>query len=377
MTSDVGLVTRRRRLLRLTGLGFVARIGALRRRRAAVPSTPSLLRSPWGPRSSSPGSIFFTAAAFLQLLLSTDELPVAGAPPRRRAVLVRAPRAVAHCRLDGVRDPVRRDALVQRHDTSRCPGRRHRSRGPPRPRRSGSPTPWARSPSWSPSALAFRPGGAPAAPQPRAGQVLGDRGAQPARLDLLRPLRDRRLHAHLAPTKLLSSWVWSNVGTFLGAGPFPRRRPAPAAAAHGVGVITHREEGAMDWTLEVVLIPVSDVDRAKEFYVDRLGFALDVDDTRGGMRVVQTTPPGSPCSVSFGRGRAPGRARVRQGHAAVRQRHRGGARAPRLPRGWRARRCGTWATRAGRTAQEAGGTPSCSSTTRTATPGRCRRRPTP
>jgi catechol 2,3-dioxygenase-like lactoylglutathione lyase family enzyme len=62
----------------------------------------------------------------------------------------------------------------------------------------------------------------------------------------------------------------------------------------------------MDWTLEVVVVPVSDVDRAKEFYVDRLGFSLDVDDTRGDIRVVQTTPPGSACSVSFGRGLHPG-----------------------------------------------------------------------
>jgi catechol 2,3-dioxygenase-like lactoylglutathione lyase family enzyme len=62
----------------------------------------------------------------------------------------------------------------------------------------------------------------------------------------------------------------------------------------------------MDWTLEVVVIPVSDVDRAKEFYVDRLGFALDLDDTRGDMRIVQTTPPGSGCSVTFGRGLHPG-----------------------------------------------------------------------
>jgi catechol 2,3-dioxygenase-like lactoylglutathione lyase family enzyme len=62
----------------------------------------------------------------------------------------------------------------------------------------------------------------------------------------------------------------------------------------------------MDWTLEVVVVPVSDVDRAKEFYVDRLGFSLDVDDTRGDIRVVQTTPPGSACSVNFGRGLHPG-----------------------------------------------------------------------
>ena len=61
----------------------------------------------------------------------------------------------------------------------------------------------------------------------------------------------------------------------------------------------------MDWTLEVVVLPVSDVDRSKEFYVDRLGFTLDVDRDMGHMRVVQTTPPGSACSISFGRGLNP------------------------------------------------------------------------
>src|SRR5450755_1069913 len=59
----------------------------------------------------------------------------------------------------------------------------------------------------------------------------------------------------------------------------------------------------MDWKLEVVVIPVSDVDRAKRFYVDQVGFTLDVDHRGAGeMRVVQTTPPGSACSVTFGVG---------------------------------------------------------------------------
>ena len=56
----------------------------------------------------------------------------------------------------------------------------------------------------------------------------------------------------------------------------------------------------MDWKLEVITVPVSDVDRAKEFYVDKLGFTLDVDHRDGEFRVVQTTPPGSACSVTFG-----------------------------------------------------------------------------
>lgn len=59
----------------------------------------------------------------------------------------------------------------------------------------------------------------------------------------------------------------------------------------------------MDWKLEVVVLPVSDVDRAKSFYTEQLGFHLDVDHRSGdAFRVVQTTPPGSVCSVTVGVG---------------------------------------------------------------------------
>jgi catechol 2,3-dioxygenase-like lactoylglutathione lyase family enzyme len=59
----------------------------------------------------------------------------------------------------------------------------------------------------------------------------------------------------------------------------------------------------MDWKLEVVVIPVSDIHRAKQFYSEKLGFKVDVDDQVGeNFRIVQTTPPGSACSVSFGTG---------------------------------------------------------------------------
>ena len=55
--------------------------------------------------------------------------------------------------------------------------------------------------------------------------------------------------------------------------------------------------------LELVLLPVSDVDRAKAFYIDRLGFRLDVDhQPNEEFRVVQLTPPGSACSVTIGVG---------------------------------------------------------------------------
>jgi catechol 2,3-dioxygenase-like lactoylglutathione lyase family enzyme len=62
----------------------------------------------------------------------------------------------------------------------------------------------------------------------------------------------------------------------------------------------------MNWTLEVVVVPVSDVDRAKSFYAERLGFNVD-HDTRMGeeVRVVQLTPPGSGCSVVVGKGAVP------------------------------------------------------------------------
>jgi len=59
----------------------------------------------------------------------------------------------------------------------------------------------------------------------------------------------------------------------------------------------------VDWTLEVVVVPVSDVDRSKAFYADRVGFSVD-HDTRIGeeMRIVQLTPRGSGCSIVLGKG---------------------------------------------------------------------------
>jgi catechol 2,3-dioxygenase-like lactoylglutathione lyase family enzyme len=59
----------------------------------------------------------------------------------------------------------------------------------------------------------------------------------------------------------------------------------------------------MNWTLEVVLVPVSEVDRAKDFYADKLGFNVDHDTkTSEDARVVQLTPPGSGCSIVFAKG---------------------------------------------------------------------------
>jgi predicted enzyme related to lactoylglutathione lyase len=56
----------------------------------------------------------------------------------------------------------------------------------------------------------------------------------------------------------------------------------------------------MDWTLEVVVLPVSDIDRAIAFYRDQVGFDLDHDTKTDQMRVAQLTPPGSGCSIVVG-----------------------------------------------------------------------------
>jgi predicted enzyme related to lactoylglutathione lyase len=59
----------------------------------------------------------------------------------------------------------------------------------------------------------------------------------------------------------------------------------------------------MDWKLELVAIPVSDVDRAKEFYVEKVGFNADHDHrVSDEIRFVQLTPPGSACSIALGEG---------------------------------------------------------------------------
>ena len=79
----------------------------------------------------------------------------------------------------------------------------------------------------------------------------------------------------------------------------------------------------MDYKLELVVVPVSDVDRAKAFYIDKVGFDLLVDHQAGeDFRVVQLTPPGSACSITIG-DRAHERAGLRAGPAPRRDRHRG------------------------------------------------------
>jgi catechol 2,3-dioxygenase-like lactoylglutathione lyase family enzyme len=59
----------------------------------------------------------------------------------------------------------------------------------------------------------------------------------------------------------------------------------------------------MDWKIEVVTVPVSDLDRAIDFYAEKVGFAVDIDHRVSDVvRLVQLTPPGSACSIHLGRG---------------------------------------------------------------------------
>jgi catechol 2,3-dioxygenase-like lactoylglutathione lyase family enzyme len=59
----------------------------------------------------------------------------------------------------------------------------------------------------------------------------------------------------------------------------------------------------MNWELQLVALPVSDVDRAKDFYTDKVGFNLDHDhEVSDEVRFVQLTPPGSACSIAVGKG---------------------------------------------------------------------------
>ena len=76
----------------------------------------------------------------------------------------------------------------------------------------------------------------------------------------------------------------------------------------------------MDYKLELVVVPVSDVDRAKAFYTDQLGFDLDVDHRAGdAFRIVQLTPRGSTCSIAVGVGITEAAAGSAQGlHLVVR-----------------------------------------------------------
>src|SRR5688572_4219604 len=76
-------------------------------------------------------------------------------------------------------------------------------------------------------------------------------------------------------------------------GTTPSSRPDPAK----------RDDERMDWKLELITVPVSDVDRAKAFYTEQVGFNADHDHTVSDqIRFVQLTPPGSACSIAIGKG---------------------------------------------------------------------------
>ena len=101
----------------------------------------------------------------------------------------------------------------------------------------------------------------------------------------------------------------------------------------------------MDWKLELVAVPVTDVDRAKAFYIDQVGFNADHDHrVSDEMRFVQLTPPGSACSIAIGSGimdTEPGSAQglqlvvsdIEAARAQLRRPRRRGQRDPGLPVG--------------------------------------------
>src|SRR5580765_1293046 len=94
-----------------------------------------------------------------------------------------------------------------------------------------------------------------------------------------------------------------------------RYRHAPCGDGRRASRLT-RGRRIMDWKLELVAVPVSDVDRAKAFYTEKVGFNADHDHrVSDEMRFVQLTPPGSACSIALGQGvtdAAPGSVRGMQ-----------------------------------------------------------------
>ncbi len=86
--------------------------------------------------------------------------------------------------------------------------------------------------------------------------------------------------------------------------PVSAGKPIRGGARRGPGTVSRSGyDPGMDWKLELVFVPVSDVDRAKAFYVDQVGFHADHDQqVSEELRFVQLTPPGSACSIAFGTG---------------------------------------------------------------------------
>ena len=106
-------------------------------------------------------------------------------------------------------------------------------------------------------------------------------------------------------------------------------QPAGSGLSRGSRVSATIEEVVVEYKLEVVVVPVSDVDRSKAFYSEQVGFVVDVDyQPNEEFRVVQLTPPGSGCSITIGKGLGGLDSWLAQGSPAVRRRHRGGASRP-------------------------------------------------
>src|SRR5262249_22467717 len=75
------------------------------------------------------------------------------------------------------------------------------------------------------------------------------------------------------------------------------------AATHNDSILSNTGACMMDWKLELVIIPVTDVDRAKAFYVEQAGFVADHDHlVHEAVKFLQLTPPGSACSIAIGTG---------------------------------------------------------------------------
>jgi catechol 2,3-dioxygenase-like lactoylglutathione lyase family enzyme len=108
--------------------------------------------------------------------------------------------------------------------------------------------------------------------------------------------------------------LWTGIlgGVLFGGARAGRLRPRPGRAPGAPGV----RLAPMDWKLELVPVPVSDVDRAKAFYVDQVGFNADHDAVvNDALRFVQLTPPGSACSIVIGTGHHGDGARLAAGSA--------------------------------------------------------------
>ena len=131
----------------------------------------------------------------------------------------------------------------------------------------------------------------------------------------------------------------------------------------------------MDYKLELLPVPVTDVDRAKAFYADQLGFVVDVDDSpMESIRVVQLTPPGSACSIMVGTGITRSEPGSLQGPQLVVDDIEA-AREELAGRGVDVSPSSTSRRTGSPTARVARGTHGCSSATPTATAGSCRNAP--